>query len=221
MIFKFQQFELSHSKSTMRVGTDAVVLGGYLSKLIADKENISKILDIGTGCGVLALISAQKFPNAEITAIDIDENSFNEATENFINSPWSNRMETKHISLQNFHQNHKKKFDLIISNPPYFENSLKSGNQLKDLARHNDNLPFNVLAFCVEELMSKEGKFICILPTSEARGFIRTALIEGLFCNQTVEIFSKGNDENPKRMILVFQKNKEERINDRFVIGDE
>jgi tRNA1Val (adenine37-N6)-methyltransferase len=205
----------------MQIGTDAVLLGGYLSRLIGNEENIFQILDIGTGCGVIALIAAQKIPNSEITAIDIDENSVLEATENFSNSKWNIKLKAEHTSLQELTKENKSTFDLIISNPPYFENSLKSGNQFKDMARHNDSLPFNVLALCTEKLLSKNGKFICILPTVEARGFIRTALIEGLFCNQIVEIFSKENDSSPKRMIMVFQKKKEERIVERFVIGDE
>lgn len=221
MIFRFQQFEVSHSKSTMQVGTDAVALGGYLLKLIENKESISKVLDIGTGCGVVALIAAQKFPNAEITAIDIDENSVMEASTNFENSRWHDRLKAEHISLQEFTKEYESNFDLIISNPPYFENSLKSGNQFKNIARHNDNLPFNVLALCVEKLLDADGKFVCILPTVEANRFIQIASVEGLFCNHTVEMFSKSSDMEPKRKIMVFQNIKKVTLNERFFIGDE
>ena len=220
MIFRFQQFEVLHSKSSMRVGTDAVLLGGILSKLVESNERIDSILDIGTGCGVIALIAAQKFQEANITAIDIDLNSYLEAKENFENSPWSNRLQVKNISLQELSKQ-SSKYNLIISNPPYFENSLKTGKASKDIARHNDSLPFNTLALCVEKLLDDVGKFICILPEVEARKFISIATIESLHCNRIVEIFSKQGDKNPKRLIMCFQKQKRDRLTDSIIIGDD
>jgi tRNA1Val (adenine37-N6)-methyltransferase len=118
-VFRFRQFQVCDQQSTMRVGTDAVLLGAWA----CPPEN-GRILDIGTGCGILALMMAQK-SNAAITAIDIHQESIQEAKENFSRSPWPNRLSAKHTGIAEFSESHQSKFNYIISNPPFFNNSLK------------------------------------------------------------------------------------------------
>ena len=120
--FKFKQFEVAQDKSAMKIGTDGVLLGSW-----SDLENSRNILDIGCGTGLICLIAAQRNPSSLITGIELEVNAFKQATENCKNSKWSNRISIIHSSLQSF--NSSSKFDLIISNPPFFSGSTKSGDR--------------------------------------------------------------------------------------------
>lgn len=203
-IFAFKQFSVCHDKSTMRVGTDAVLLGAFL-KILSENREINSILDVGTGCGVLALIATQKFHAANVLAIDIDADSVAEADTNFRNSPWKNRLCAMCTSLQDFIKSQDNKFDVIISNPPYFENSLKCSSKAKNKARHNDTLPFAALAVGTRKLLKNTGCFVCILPKTEAEKLIALCRIEKLYCNHIINIFSKCSDCEAKRIVMKFE----------------
>lgn len=143
----------------MKVGTDGVLLGAW-----ANINNSPKALDIGTGTGLIALMMAQRNPNTEIVAIDIDEDACQQAYDNFKQSPWGDRLSVQHMSLKQFATSSKQQFDLIISNPPFFKNSLKPKNQSRSAARHNESLPYTELIDCSSQLSTKNGRLSLIIP---------------------------------------------------------
>src|SRR5664279_1596216 len=144
--FRFKHFSVDDSKCAMKVGTDGVLMGAW-----ADVSAAEKILDIGTGCGLIALMAAQR-SNANITAIDIDEDATLQSKENFLSSPWHERIEAIHATVQQFQPDFL--FDLIICNSPFFKNALKTPYHERNLARHNDTLPFDSLVSSVNRLLS-------------------------------------------------------------------
>lgn len=144
--------------ASMKVGTDAVLLGAWAGSI-----SIDNILDIGTGSGVVALMMAQRFPEAEICGIDIHNGSVKQAEMNFKNSPWEKRIHAKEISLQELSEK-ENSYGLIVSNPPYFHNSLLPPDQSRKVARHNESLSYEDLIRCSKLLLHPEGKVSFILP---------------------------------------------------------
>ncbi|MBT6745203.1 MAG: methyltransferase, partial [Flavobacteriales bacterium] len=159
MIFKFKQFSIDQTNSPFKVGTDGV-LAGALCPVNAPKN----ILDIGTGTGLIALMLAQRC-NAKIDAIEINQIAFNQAKHNFKNSPWVNKINVHHCALQNY--NPGKKYAVIISNPPYFQSSLKSDVESKNKARHTDSLTPTELVRISAGLLSSTGKLCLIYPVEQ------------------------------------------------------
>jgi tRNA1Val (adenine37-N6)-methyltransferase len=213
--FRFRQFEVSHHRSTMKVGTDAVVLGAWL-----EVAGARRILEIGTGCGIIALMLAQK-TLATIDAIDVDEASANEASENFASSPWNDRLHSFHISLNDFAPDKTGTYDLIVSNPPFFQNSMLPPTKGRQLARHNVELTFDTFLSSSSRLLSREGKLAVILPCSEEVKFIEIAGKEGLFLQSKLDIFPKPSKPK-KRVILVFSSTKRENtIADSIILRNE
>ena len=152
--FAFKQFTIKQDRCAMKVGTDAVLLGCWVI------PNGSKtILDIGTGTGVIALMLAQK-TDAFIDAIDIDENAVKQAQENISDSKFSQRIKVTLNSFQDYSKDTDKRFDLIVSNPPYFEQSLKSTDEQRSQARHAYVLPFEELLDGVVKILNPKGNFV-------------------------------------------------------------
>ncbi|MDR0364306.1 MAG: methyltransferase [Bacteroidales bacterium] len=200
-IFNFKQFSVSHEKSGIKIGTDAVLLGA-----IAPVENIYRALDIGTGCGVVALMLLQRgIP--QMTAIEIDPEAAKEAQENARNSSWNDSVD---IVCGNFCDKSLLKtlgtFDLIVSNPPFFTNALHSPDKKRNIARHTDALPFPLMLENVTTILNETGTFCVILPHSEAQNFITLAQINRLYSSKKYIIYSKSNLP-PIREILFLQKN--------------
>jgi len=213
--FRFRQFEVSHYRSTMKVGTDAVILGAWL-----EVSSAKNILEIGTGCGIIALMLAQKSA-AIIDAIDVDEESANEAGENFANSPWNNRLKSFHFALNDFADKKAGIYDLIVSNPPFFQNSLLPPSEKRQLARHNSNLSFEDFLDYGSRLLSHDGRLVVILPVSEEMKFIEIAEKKSLFLLSKLEIFPKPSKPK-KRVILVFSSTKRENPNiDSIILRNE
>ena len=198
-IFRFKQFTINQSRSAMKIGTDGILLGSW-----ANPSNAKTILDIGTGTGVLALMLAQK-STATIDAIEVDENSFIEATENINNSKWKERINTYHISLQEYTNSTDKKYDLIICNPPYFINSLKAETKNRTIARHNDTLSNSDLLEGVIKLLSDNGSFYVILPFDNGKVLISEAEKINLLCTKKLFVKPKATIEI-KRLLLKFDK---------------
>jgi len=199
-IFKFKQFQVHHKYSGMKVGTDGVLLG-----VLADIEHSKNILDVGCGCGLIALMLAQR-SGALIDAIDIEESAVSEALYNVECSPWPNRIVVYHSSFQDFCTDTRiAHYDLIVSNPPFFINSLKNPQPKKSLARHSDSLPFDVLITGVIKLLKTNGLFWLILPVLEAGIFIQSAKASGLFINQSIEIFP-SESKPAGRLVMAFSK---------------
>lgn len=209
--FKFKQFTIKQDKSAMKVGTDGVILGAY-----AKCENAFNILDIGTGTGLIALMMAQR-SSGLIDAIEIDKNAFDEAWQNIQNSDWEDKITIFHSSFQEYADICLRKYELIVSNPPYFNNSLKNDNDRKTLARHSDSLSAKELFDGVNKLLSKEGIFSVIIPTEYADLYEREAAQFDLFINESVKI--KPTPEKPvKRLILSFSRKKNDVSETEFVI---
>jgi tRNA1Val (adenine37-N6)-methyltransferase len=185
-IFKFKHFEVNQSNSAMKIGTDSMVFGSLI-----DVEGKSNALDIGTGTGVLSLMTAQRNPSLKITAIEIEADAFDEAKINFDNSSFKPQLTAFHVDFLNFSPD--SKFDLIFSNPPYFENASKSSSQQKNLARHDDSLPLNVLFEKVAVQLTENGLFWVILPNLTFDTYSEFASKIGLHLFKQIEIFGKEN----------------------------
>lgn len=198
----------------MKVGADGVTLGAW-----ADVSNVKHALDVGCGSGLITLMIAQR-SDAYITAIDIDEQSVIQTRENITESPWQNRIDVHHSSLQDFVKNAVLKFDLIVCNPPFFINSMKSPSSLRTLARHNDSLPFSDLINNSKRLLADQGRLCIILPKEEGRVFIEEAERNELFCVQQVTVFP--NYQKPaKRLLLEFSLAEKIRRESQLTIEEE
>ena len=195
--FRFKQFAVQHFQSTMKVGTDAVLLGAW-----AEIENAEKILDIGTGCGIIALMLAQR-SMAKIDAIEVDNASCEEARLNFANSPWSDRLYLINKSIQEYATSGDPVYDVIVSNPPFFINSLKSAVASRNLARHNDTMNSAELIAAIKKLLKPKGKFNLILPVNESMLFTKEAAEKGLYCYASLLVRPKQN-LLPNRVLMKF-----------------
>jgi len=165
-----------HHRSTMRIGTDAVMLGAWVSC-----SDASQILDIGSGSGILSLMMAQRNPSADITAVDIDAASSEEAEFNFAMSRWGRRMEAVCADIRQFAKQHQSTFDLIISNPPFFTSAFKTRQAQRNLARHTDTLSYQDLASSAASLLEKNGTFAVVLPENSFETMVEAASAHGLF----------------------------------------
>ena len=195
--FKFKQFTVSHDKCAMKVGVDGVTLGAW-----ADVAEAKNVLDVGCGSGLISLMIAQRC-DAQITAIDIDNQGIIQTTENVDNSPWKERIDVQHISFQEYAHVTSDRFDVIISNPPFFNNSLKNPSESRTTARHTDSLSHQELLACSKKLLNPDGKLCLILPVEEGNACIETGKETGLFCSKIVSIFP--NSSKPaKRLLLEF-----------------
>jgi tRNA1Val (adenine37-N6)-methyltransferase len=198
--FNFKQFAVYQDKCAFKVGTDGVLLGAY-----ADVAGVRQILDIGTGSGLIALMLAQR-SEAEIAAIEPDDDSFEQACSNFKNSLWNSRIKAEKADLQSFNPGNIT-FDLIVSNPPFFSGSLKNPDPGKAAARHNDNLMPDELLKGVARLMAEGGRLQVIMPYVEGNIFIAEAREYGLYCNDILKIKPLAASEI-RRLILTFSKKK-------------
>lgn len=202
--FHFKHFSLYHDRSTMKVGTDAVLLGAWVDVTPTDWA-----LDIGTGCGVLPLMLAQKGV-AKVHAVDLDAPSAQEAAENFDASQWRDRLFAFHADVRKFTM--QCTYDLIISNPPFFVNSFKCDADRRNQARHTDtSLTFNELIETVRRLLKPFGRFVVVLPLRESLEFIPLAEKFNLFVHRCQRIIPVAG-KDPNRMNLEFRYGKPDRV---------
>ena len=167
-MFQFKQFSVKHDKAAMKVGTDAVLLGAW-SPI---ENNPKNILDIGTGTGIVALMLAQRSSALHIDAFDIEENAYEQAVENFENSIWNDRLFCFHAGLDEFADDPEVEYDLIVCNPPFYSENVKTNSNSRDLARFQDAMPFEDLAETSALLLSENGIFAVIIPFKEEEIFI-------------------------------------------------
>ena len=191
----------------MKVNTDGVLLGAWVDLQQDSKPPNSplKVLDIGTGTGVIALVITQRCEgNALVTGIDIDPDSAQEAKENFANSPWSGVLTARNISFQEFAADYgRERFDLLVSNPPYFIDSQKAPSLRRSTARHNDTLEFEEILDGAINVLAPEGRLALILPVEESRVFERKANLKGLELTRLCLVRSLP-DTPPKRVLMEF-----------------
>ncbi len=199
--FNFKQFKVWQRESAFKVGTDGVLLGAW-----CDIKDDKYILDIGTGTGLLALMAAQR-SDAEIIAIEPDSLSAAEATLNTARSPWRKRITVLRISLQDFVLKRERKFDHIITNPPFFRNSLRNAAERKSKARHNLTLDTSELLDLSCSLLDETGRLSLILPYTEANLFIAEATEYGLYCTRILNI-KPTPSSSVKRMLMEFSREK-------------
>lgn len=170
-MFKFKQFSINQDNCAMKVGTDGVLLGAWCPI----DNNPKSVLDIGTGTGIIALMLAQRTNAEQIDALEIDENAFEQAMDNFENSIWSDRLFCFHAGLDEFIDDPEDEYDLIISNPPFFAEDFKSTDEGRNLARFLDAMPFEQLIEATDLLLSENGVFAVIIPFKEEQNFINLA----------------------------------------------
>jgi tRNA1Val (adenine37-N6)-methyltransferase len=201
-VFEFKKFSIKQNKCAMKVGTDAVLLGSWV-----DVDGCKRVLDIGTGTGIIALMLAQKTP-AHIVALEIDRSSFEQATDNVKQSNYAAQIEVVNKAFQSYWKEQNEKFELIVSNPPYFVDSLKSNDTTRSTARHADVLPFNELIEGVHEILAPKGKFCLILPKKEAEIFCKLAEQKNLYLSKLLRVRNSPDKEGDKRHIMQFQFGK-------------
>jgi tRNA1Val (adenine37-N6)-methyltransferase len=215
-IFQFKQFFVDQTGCAMKINTDGVLLGA-----LAEAHDPESILDIGTGTGVIALMLAQRFASAQIDAVEIGASAAQTAERNFLNSPFTMRLTLFPSDFQSFFKDHPfKKYDLIISNPPFHLNSLESPEAKRSLAKHTGNEFFEELMESVAKHLTDNGLLWLILPLETAELVKELAGQVGLYLQNVIRIYSFENDI-PHREIVVLSLNNVKLSNGKFVIYDE
>lgn len=209
-VFKFKKFSIVQSKSAMKVGTDGVLLGSWVNCL-----NAKKILDIGTGTGLISLMIAQRNNECNITAVEIDKETSEEANININNSKWRDRISIINISINNFITSDK--FDFIVSNPPYFPANFSKNKRA--IARHTNLLSFQDLIRTTVKLLSSKGIFAVILPKIAEAIFCKTANANKLFLIRICQVKGQKNSDI-KRVLLEFSFEKSSLDSDSLVIEE-
>lgn len=201
--FQFKQFSVEQDRCAMKVGTDGVLLGAWAPI----DNNPFSILDIGTGTGIIALMLAQRSTATQIDAVEIDEDAYEQATDNFENSPWNDRLFCFHAGLDEFIEEPEDEYDLIVSNPPFYVEDYKSSNEKRDLARFQDAMPFEDLIEAAALLLSENGIFSVIIPFKEESTFLALATAYELFSTKITRVKGTPTSEI-KRSLLAFSRNE-------------
>lgn len=213
-MFSFKQFSIEQDRCAMKIGTDGVLLGAWTPI----ENNPFSILDIGTGTGIIALMLAQRSHAEQIDALEIDEEAYEQATDNFENAPWNDRMFCFHAGLDEFVEEPEDEYDLIVSNPPFYQEDYKSNNEQRDLARFQDAMPFEDLVEAADLLLSENGIFCVIIPFKEEEKFLVLAAAYELYPLKITRVKGTPTTEI-KRSLLAFSRNKTpDFITDELVI---
>lgn len=202
-MFQFKQFSVEQDRCAMKIGTDGVLLGAWAPI----ENNPFSILDIGTGTGIIALMLAQRSTAQQIDALEIDENAYEQATDNFENSPWNDRLFCFHAGLDEFVEEPEDEYDLIVSNPPFYSEDYKSTNEQRDLARFQDAMPFQDLIEAAALFLSENGIFSVIIPFKEESTFLALANEFELYPIKITRVKGTPSSEI-KRSLLAFSRNK-------------
>lgn len=212
-IFHFKEFKVKQDQCAMKVGTDGVLLGAWANI----DSNVNSILDIGTGTGLIALQMAQRSNAETIDALEIEPKAFEQAVENFENSPWGDRLFCYHASLQEFVDEIDEKYDLIISNPPYFNDTYKDLDKERALARHTQDLSFKDLLEGVSKLLTADGTAAFIIPFKEEAHFLELAEIRKLFPARISRYRGNINSEL-KRSLVELKINSSKLVQNEFFL---
>nr|WP_121271588.1 methyltransferase [Pedobacter schmidteae] len=211
--FKFKQFEVDQAGCAMRINTDGVLLGA-----IATKHNAARILDIGTGTGVIALMLAQRFPRAFVDAVEIDESAAIAASRNALNAPFANRLKVIHTAIEQYIC--ADRYDLIVSNPPYFVNDLKNPEHRKGIARHADSVFFEEMLRQVAGLLTKDGCFWFILPVKQAINTVAIAASYGLFPSSVIHLHSDEGKPEIRQIVCLDYSGVESKHQNLYIYAE-
>lgn len=215
-LFRCKKFHVNQSGAAHPIGTDSILIGAW-----ADLTDVRKVLDIGTGTGIIALMMAQRLSDQidySVDAVEIDANAAQCAQENFMASPWNKHLAINTLSIQEFAQSRPlSQYDLIISNPPFFNNSLLSPNLERQQARSTVTLNFEDLLNAVSTLLSPKGRFCVILPTLEGRQLYEMAACMGLYYTAITAVTGKEGKPT-ERLMIQLERNPYFHKKDRLVI---
>ncbi len=208
-VFHFKQFSIYQDRCAFKVGTDGILLGAWANEtpaLNAAEVTVSRVLDIGTGTGLIALMLAQRLPQATIDALEIDEQSAAQAAENVAQSPWPDRVSVTNTAVQDFSKHIQQTYDLIVSNPPFFpfKHSLAAVGR-RENTRQTTQLSHKALLGCVDRLLGENGRFCTILPVSVTEQFCRLAALENLYCTKETAVRPVPT-KPPHRRLLQFER---------------
>lgn len=208
-MFQFKQFTIYQDLCAMKVGTDGVLLGAWAN-------GGKRILDAGTGTGIIALMMAQRYPNAVVTAIDVDEGAVKQAQQNVVQSPFSQQITVLHNTLQE----HQGEYDAIISNPPFFIDSLAGPDEQRNVARHTQTLTYTELMQAAWRLLSDEGELSVVVPFDYRKRMEDEAIFVGFFPSKVCAV--KTTERKPaKRYLLSFKKHPCRCEQEQLTIGSE
>ena len=208
-MFQFKQFTICQDLCAMKVGTDGVLLGAWAN-------GGKRILDAGTGTGIIALMMAQRYPNAVVTAIDVDEGAVKQAQQNVVQSPFSQQITVLHNTLQE----HQGEYDAIISNPPFFIDSLAAPDEQRNVARHTQTLTYTELMQAAWRLLSDEGELSVVVPFDYRKRMEDEAIFVGFFPSKVCAV--KTTERKPaKRYLLSFKKHPCRCEQEQLTIGSE
>ena len=211
--FRFKKFTVRHDRSSMKVGTDGVLLGAW-----ADVTGAARVLDVGTGCGVIALMIAQRTPETTVvTGIDIDEMSVCQARENAAASPWAGRVDIIAADVRSYSGG---RFDLIVSNPPFHEEDTACPVAARHAARHTDSLSYQELTHAASRLLADDGLLSVVLPADARSRFVAAAINAGLYLTRLTAVHTKPGIP-PKRVLMSFSRRQSETREDSLFIEAE
>ena len=212
-MFRFKKFTIEQDECAMKVGTDGVLLGAWA-------RGGSRVLDVGTGTGIIALMMAQRYPEAHILGIDIDEGAVRQATVNVQASPFSSRIRIQQTKLQDMDDSFRGCFDAIVSNPPFFIDSLAAPDEQRNMARHTATLTYAELMQTAWRLLSDDGELSVVVPFDYRQRMEDEAIFVGFFPSRICAV--KTTDRKPaKRYLLSFRKHPCPCEKEQLTIGSE
>lgn len=198
-VFRFKRFKVINRLAAMKVGTDGVLLGAW-----ASVEGVRRVLDVGTGCGLIALMIAQRAPEAVIKAVEIDDDAASEATLNVASSPWGDRIEVVKADFLSLSPGEGEHYDLIVSNPPFFTETLRSADVARAMARHGDTLSIESLVDRASRWLAPGGRLAVVAPVSRDADLLFAAALAGLHPVRLTKVFTKARAQEPARVLREF-----------------
>ncbi|CAI1930519.1 tRNA1(Val) (adenine(37)-N6)-methyltransferase [Serratia quinivorans] len=212
--FTFKQFFVAHDRCAMKVGTDGVLLGAW-----APLAQAQRVLDIGSGSGLIALMLAQRSAeNVQIDAVELDEAAAAQAHDNVLESPWSLRIQVHAQDIHHFAQHHAGQYDLIVSNPPYFEPAVACRDQARHNARYTETLTHDALLASAEQLIASQGTFCVVLPHDIGEAFETNAHRRGWHTAQRLNVSDRADTPMHRVLLALTRQPAEEATEQKLAI---
>ena len=198
--FQFKNFTVRHDRCPMKVGTDGTLLGAWVPL-----DGAHRVLDVGTGCGLIALMVAQRCAGASVVGVDNDLQSVSQAKENALLSPWRDRIEVFAADFREMRIERGCEFDVIVSNPPFYEEDVECPNALRNSARHTSSLSFHDLTSVSSRLIAENGSLSVVVPANASQSFMSAAVRNGFYLTRMTTVHTKIG-KPPKRALISFSK---------------